>query len=120
MSREFPREADGIVARILIASIGGAIITVSILLGMSEIAAKFRERDPTQYFRIVDFIPAPDGWRRPEFRDPTLPPERAQLPFDGEGAAVPVEVPEADIGTIDADVAPVVIDEDTVEQALSE
>lgn len=102
-------------ARILIASVGGAIITVSILFGMSEIAAKFRERDPTRYFRIVDFIPAPDGWQRPEFRDPTLPPERAQLPYEDEGAAVAVETPEADIGTIDVDVAPVVIDEDAVE-----
>ena len=102
-------------ARILIASIGGAIITVSILFGMSEIAAKFRERDPTRYFRIVDFIPAPDGWRRPEFRDPTLPPERAQLPYEGEGAAVAVEAPEADIGSIDVDIAPVAIDEESVE-----
>lgn len=115
MSREFPREADGIVTRILIASIGGAIITVSILFGMSEIAAKFRERDPTRYFRIVDFIPAPDGWQRPEFRDPTLPPERAQLPYEGEGAAVAVEAPEADIGTIGVDVAPVVIEQESVE-----
>lgn len=115
MSREFPREADDIVARILIASIGGAIITVSILYGMSGIAAKFRERDPTRYFSIVDFIPAPDGWRRPEFRDPTLPPERAQLPYEGEDAAIAVEAPEAEIGTVDVDVAPVAIEQESVE-----
>ena len=102
-------------ARLVIASIGGAVITISILLGMSEIAVKFRERDPTRYFRIVDFIPAPDGWRRPEFRDPTLPPERAQLPYEGSGASVAVEAPAAELEAIDVDVAPVEIDEDTVE-----
>ena len=115
MSREFPREAEDIVARIVIASIGGAIITVSILLGMSGIAEKFRERDPTRYFRIVEFIPAPDGWRRPEFRDPTLPPERAQLPYEGPRAAIPVDTPSADVGAIDADVAPVAIEQESVE-----
>ncbi len=115
MSHEFPRKRDVIVARLVIASIGGAIITISILLAMSEIAAKFRERDPTRYFRIVDFIPAPDGWQRPEFRDPTLPPERAQLPYEGSGASVAVEAPAAELEAIDVDVAPVVIDEDIVE-----
>ena len=98
-------------ARLLIASIGGAIITLSILLGMSGIAEKFRERDPTRYFRIVDFIPAPDGWQRPEFRDPTLPPERAQLPYDGSGTGIAVETPSADLGGIELEAAPVVIEQ---------
>lgn len=102
-------------ARLIIASIGGAIITLSILLGMSGIAEKFRERDPTRYFRIVDFIPAPDGWQRPEFRDPTLPPERAQLPYEESGAAVAVEPPSADIGAVELDVSPVVIEQETDE-----
>ena len=97
--------------RLVIASIGGALITITILLGMSEVAQKFRERDPTRYYRIVDFIPAPDGWRRPEFRDPTLRPERTQLPYEGSGTTVAVEPPSADIGAVEFDAAPVVIEE---------
>lgn len=102
-------------ARLLIACIGGAIITLSILLGMSGIAEKFRERDPTRYFRIVDFIPAPDGWQRPEFTDPTLPPERAQLPYDGSGAGFAVEAPSADLGAIELEAAPVAIEQNNDE-----
>ncbi|WP_428102765.1 hypothetical protein [Candidatus Rariloculus sp.] len=96
--------------RLVIASIGGALITFTILLGMSEVAQKFRERDPTRYYRIVDFIPAPDGWRRPEFRDPALPPERTQLPYEGSGPTIAVEPPSADIA-VKFDASPVVIEE---------
>ena len=50
-------------SRFLVALVGGIVITVAILLGMTEITKRFRDRDPTRYFRITDVIPAPDGRR---------------------------------------------------------
>jgi hypothetical protein len=64
------------VYRLLFAVIGAAAITIGMLLGMNEIAKKFRERDPTRYFSVTDFIPA-EGIRKPRLAPtPEAQPER--------------------------------------------
>ncbi len=81
-------------ARLLIALVGAAVITSGMLLGMSEITHKFRDRDSTRYFRIVDFLPAPEGRRR--LRRPTqpdLPPERQDLRYERSITTLPIDRP---------------------------
>lgn len=64
--------------RLVIAIVGASIITVGMFLGMSRIVAIFRQRDPTQYFQIRDFIPAPKGRRLPNLNLPESQPARAK------------------------------------------
>ena len=48
--------------RFLVAAIGGILITATILIGMSQFAAMFRERGGDQFF-LIDIISAPDRGR---------------------------------------------------------
>jgi hypothetical protein len=91
-----------VIARLLIALIGAAVITVGLLLFMNEAANRFVLRDPMLYFRIADFIPAPDrGRQRPEAPpSPELAPERPQLDF--EDTNEPSEVTEVPTAEVDA------------------
>ena len=43
--------------RLLIATIGGAVITVGMLFGMNEVAELFTQRSPDLYYRVMDYIP---------------------------------------------------------------
>src|SRR5690606_7881611 len=38
------------IVRYITATIGGCVITIAMLLGMNQIAERFKERDPTRYF----------------------------------------------------------------------
>jgi hypothetical protein len=63
--------------RLMLALIGGFAITVSLLLGMTEISESLRLRDPTKYFRISDITILPSGrWRPSRPATPELPPAR--------------------------------------------
>ncbi len=100
--------------RLLIALVGAAVITSGMLLGMSEVTQKFRDRDTTRYFRIVDFLPAPDGRRR--LRRPTqpdLPPKREDLPYEQSIKTLPVDRPAVhdDARVENAVAAPDIVDE---------
>jgi len=75
------------IARLLIAIGGAAVITVGLFLFMDHVANRFVLRDPTQYFAITDFIRAPDRGR--QLPDVPVIPEAApdrpqQLEFDPE------------------------------------
>lgn len=73
-------EPSGRVFRVLTALIVAAGITASMLYGMNKIAEKFRQRDPTRYFRVTDVI-MPDA-NRPARR----PPEAQLAPARNEPA----------------------------------
>ena len=69
------------VLRLVIAVLGGAVITVGMLLMMSDFTAKLRERDTLRYFPITDFIPA-TGVNRPRPPPvPVLPPDRPRAQY---------------------------------------
>ncbi|MBN1238722.1 MAG: hypothetical protein JXB36_09475 [Gammaproteobacteria bacterium] len=95
------------VARILTAVVGGSAVTIAMLLGMHEATRHFKDMDPTRYFSIVDFIPAPETSNRPEPPPaPSAQPDRPSLKYErGGDARVPFqrpvveqELPEADPG----------------------
>ncbi len=83
----------GMIPRLLLAALGGMVITIGLLLFMDDVTNRYLLRDPTQYFRITDYFPAPDRGRllpdlpvvpenapdRPQFE---VPPEEDQP--DGE------------------------------------
>ncbi len=87
--------------RLLLAAFGAAAITIGLLLLMDDVTSRYILRDPTQYFRITDYIPAPDRGRqlpdvpvvpeiapdRPEFEHP----EEEEQPAD---EVLPWELPE--------------------------
>ena len=83
--------------RIILAFVGGSIITVGIFLGMSQIAELFSRRDPTKYFQI-DFIPPPSGRRLPNLPLPQSQPSRANVDVlrtdEAEIEAAPSFAPE--------------------------
>lgn len=80
--------------RLVIAFIGGTAVTIALLLLMNEATKHFKDRDPTRYFGIVDFIPAPEGGLPRPPPAPRAQPERAQLPYDRSGdAALPLDRP---------------------------
>ena len=89
------------ISRLLLAAFGGMVITIGLLLFMDDVTNRYLLRDPTQYFRITDYFPAPGRGRQlPDV--PVVPesaPERPRFdvpqeggPLDGEFA--PWEEPE--------------------------
>jgi hypothetical protein len=88
------------VARILIAVVGGFAITVGLLLGMTQATKNFKTMDPTRYFGIVDFVPAPQGRRVQPPPDAAAPPGRPSLQYDrSHEPAVPFERPSIEEAT---------------------
>ena len=89
------------IPRLLLAAFGAAAITIGLLLFMDDVTSRYILRDPTQYFRITDYIPAPDRGRQlPDL--PVVPesapdrprlenPEEEVLPGD---EPLPWELPE--------------------------
>ena len=89
------------ISRLLFAAFGAVAITVGLLLLMDDVTSRYIMRDPTLYFRITDYIPAPDRGRqlpdvpvvpeiapdRPEFEHP----EEQEQPAD---EVLPWELPE--------------------------
>lgn len=52
------------ISRVLLAAIGAVAITIGLLLFMDDVTSRYLMRDTTQYFRIMDYIPAPDRGRQ--------------------------------------------------------
>ncbi len=89
------------ISRLLFAALGAIAVTIGLLLFMDDVTSRYLLRDSTQYFRITDYIPAPDRGRqlpnvpvvpesapdRPELEHP----EEEELPTLEE---LPWELPE--------------------------
>ncbi len=83
--------------RLLISVAGASVITSAMLLGMNQIAQRFKERDPMQYFQISSFTPAPESRRPKPLPPPAVPPELPQIDYsDRRGARVPLSAPSVD------------------------
>jgi hypothetical protein len=84
--------------RYLLALVGALAITIGLLLFMHDITERYVLRDPTRYFRILDFIPAPDRGRQrvPPPTDPRLAPEMPELEHDPLQEPRPLE-PEPEL-----------------------
>ncbi len=52
------------IPRLLLAAAGAAAITIGLLLLMDDVTNRYLLNDPTRYFRITDYIPAPDRGRQ--------------------------------------------------------
>ena len=89
-----------VIIRYMIAFIGAAAITIALLLFMNDLVGRIFLRDPTRYFTITDFIPAPDRGRQL----PDAPPSPAVAPnapvFDDESTeGVIVDAPAVEVDT---------------------
>lgn len=85
------------IVRYVTAAIGGSLITVAMLLGMNEVAQKFKERDPTRYFGIVDFVALPESRRPTPPPAPAVPPERPRVEVRTSTAtSLPLQIPRVD------------------------
>jgi hypothetical protein len=86
------------IGRYIAAAVGGTVITLAMLLAMNQVALKFKDRDPTRYFGIVDFVALPEGSRRPQPPPaPTQPPARPQIDIQRSGGGnLPVSMPRVD------------------------
>ncbi|MFO7286175.1 MAG: hypothetical protein LOD94_00685 [Gammaproteobacteria bacterium] len=92
-------EYRSMIPRYLVAFVGASLITSAMLLGMNEVARRLKERDPTQYFQISSFIPAPED-RRP--RRPPAPQARPELPQIEYATPLDADVPLS-VPTVDPD-----------------
>ena len=86
------------IARYLIAFSGAAGITLGLFFFMNDVSERMQMGDGTLYFKITDFIPAPDlGRQLPEA--PVLPelrPGVIGLEYEGDAAEASVDfVPSA-------------------------
>ena len=86
------------IARYLIAFSGAAGITLGLFFFMNDVSERMQVGDGTLYFKITDFIPAPDPGRQlPEA--PVLPelrPGVVGLEYEGDAAKASVDfVPSA-------------------------
>ena len=52
------------ISRLLFAALGAVAVTIGLLLFMDDVTSRYLLRDSTQYFRITDYIPAPDRGRQ--------------------------------------------------------
>src|SRR5690606_5716732 len=99
------------IARLAIATVGAFVITVGILLMMSDFAERLRERDPMRYFRITDFIPADTRGLPEPPPAPALPPSRPSAQFERRPGPR-IEAPRPDVER------PVDIEQPVVEPTL--
>lgn len=81
------------VPRLLIAIVGGGLITSAMLIGMSQFAQRFKERDATEYFQISSFMPAPEGGRPARPPAPATPPDRPRVEYRQPQRDTQVPVP---------------------------
>ncbi len=76
--------------RFVIAAVGGILITATILIGMSQFAAMFRERGADQFF-LIDIIDAPDRGRPDRPGPAVVSPRREVDRLNNEGAGLSLE-----------------------------
>lgn len=88
------------IIRYLIAVLGALAITIGLLMFMNDVTQRYVRDDPLRYFRIMDFIPAPDRGRQRIERptDPRLAPKVPELePEPLQQEAAPETEPEMEI-----------------------
>jgi len=73
------------IVRFLIAAIGAVVITIGLLIFMSDMTERYVMDDPIRYFQIMDVFISPESRRRrrvPAPTDPRLVPDVPDLEFD--------------------------------------
>lgn len=85
------------IGRYIVATIGGSLVTLALLLAMNQVALKFQERDSTLYFGISDFVALPQSRRPQPPPAPAVPPDRPQIDIQRPGdTRLPVRMPSVD------------------------
>ncbi len=89
-----------VIIRYAIAVIGAASITIALLLFMNNLVGRFLLEDPTRYFAITNYFPAPDRGRQlPDTPvSPAVAPDAPELDYESAEGVV-VEVPVVEIDT---------------------
>tara|TARA_B100000315_G_C14232502_1_gene431643 strand:+ start:158 stop:493 length:336 start_codon:yes stop_codon:yes gene_type:complete len=89
-----------LIIRYVIAFIGAVAITIALLLFMNDLVSHFLLRDPTRYFAITSFIPAPDRGRQlPDAPPtPTNAPDVPELEYETAEEII-VDTPVAEVET---------------------
>jgi hypothetical protein len=87
-----------VIIRYAIAVIGAASITIALLLFMNNLVGRFLLRDPTQYFAITNYFPAPDRGRQlPDApASPAVAPVAPELDYERTEDVV-VEIPVVEV-----------------------
>jgi hypothetical protein len=78
------------ITRVLIAVLGALLITGTMLLGMSEFTAVFRQRSGEKLYLVTDIIRMDRSGRPDRPRAAQLPPERAAPELDRNGPQISV------------------------------
>ena len=89
-----------VIIRYAIAVIGAASITIALLLFMNDLVGRFLLEDPTRYFAITNYFPAPDRGRQlPDAPvSPAVAPDAPELDYESAENVV-VEVPVVEVDT---------------------
>ena len=89
-----------VIIRYAIAVTGAASITIALLLMMNNLVGRFLLEDPTRYFAITNYFPAPDRGRQlPDAPvSPAVAPDAPELDYESAEDVV-VEVPVVEIDT---------------------
>lgn len=89
-----------VIIRYAIAVIGAVSITIALLLFMNNLVGRFLLRDPTQYFAITNYYPAPDRGRQlPDApASPAVAPDTPELDYESTEDVV-IEVPVVEVDT---------------------
>ncbi len=89
-----------VIIRYAIAVIGAASITIALLLMMNNLVGRFLLEDPTRYFAITNYFPAPDRGRQlPDAPvSPAVAPDAPELDYESAEDVV-VEVPVVEVDT---------------------
>lgn len=95
------------ILRLLIAIIGAGLVTVTMLYGMSEFTAMFRQRGTDKFFLITDILPRPDPGRPARPPAAALPPARTSVEYAPGEIGIQVEIrPEADAARVSPEAVP--------------
>ena len=89
-----------VIIRYAIAVTGAASITIALLLFMNNLVGRFLLEDPTRYFAITNYFPAPDRGRQlPDAPvSPAVAPDAPELDYESTDDVV-VEVPVVEVDT---------------------
>jgi len=85
------RQVRHMLLRLLLAIVGGCVITGTMLISMSEISALFRERSADKIFLINDILPAPEKGRPRRPPAAALPPQRETPALDRQETLIRVQ-----------------------------
>ena len=89
-----------VIIRYAIAVVGAVSITIALLLFMNNLVGRFLLEDPTRYFAITNYYPAPDRGRQlPDApASPAVAPEAPKLDYESTEDVL-IEVPVVEVDT---------------------